>query len=87
MLMNLKDAIKIAKEKQQKEKQQYRFISFSWVVGPSVSMHEKILVLCDDTVRFDFAFVINKQYDAKTLTNRRIGVSVYENKKGPVLTC
>ncbi len=85
--MRLKDAMNAAREKQQKEKLQYRFISFSWVVGPSVSMHEKIIVFGDGVVRFDSAFVINKQYDAKILTNRRIGVSVYGNKNGPALTC
>jgi hypothetical protein len=86
MFVRLKFAIEDAREKQRKEKRQYRVISFSWVVGPSVSMYEKILVFGDGMIRFDSAFMINKQYDAKTLTNRRIGVSVYENKKGPVLT-
>ncbi len=85
--MRLKDAMGAAREKQQKEKQQYRFISFSWVVGPSVSMHEKFLVFGDDTLRFDFAFVINKKYDAKTLTNRRIGTGVYKNKMGGKYKC
>ncbi len=85
--MRLKLAIEAAKEKQRKEKQQYRFISFSWVVGPSVSMHEKIIVFGDGMVWFDSAFVINKQYDAKTLTNRRIGIGVYENKKRDKYKC
>lgn len=84
--MTVKDAMIAMRSKQKKEKHKHDFISFSWVVGPSVSMHEKILVF-DDTIRFDFAFVINKKYDVNTLTNRRIGTGIYENKKNGKHKC
>ena len=70
--MRLKDAIQAKKNKENIEKYQYRFISFSSVVGPYVSATERIVEFSDGRIRCDFAFIVNKKYDMNKYGSKRI---------------
>ena len=70
--MKLKDAIQAKRNKENIEKYQYNFISFSFVVGPRVSATERIVEFSDGRVRCDFAFIVNKKYDMKKYGSKRI---------------
>ncbi len=70
--MRLKDAIRAKRAKENTEKYQYNFISFSFVVGPQVSATERIVEFLDGRIRCDFAFVINKKYDMNKYGSKRI---------------
>ena len=63
--MKLKDAMQAAKNKHNTEKHNNKFISFSFAVGPYVSVTERIFESINGGVKCYSAFVFNKKYDAK----------------------
>lgn len=70
--MNLKDAIQAKRTKENIEKYKYNYISFSFVVGPYVSVTERIVEYSDGRIRCDFAFIVNKKYDMEKYGSKRI---------------
>lgn len=79
--MNLKEAMQEARNKRTAEKYNFRFISFSFVVGPYVSITERIVEYKDGRVKCDFAFIVNKQYDMKKYGSKRICVDADKKRK------
>lgn len=78
--MKLKDAMQATRTKENKEKYQFDFISFSYVVGPQVSATERIVEYTDGRVRCDFAFIVNKKYDMNKYGSKRICIDPTKNR-------